>query len=44
MLASMSNNFIQQDASGKKEIVKIGSRKSEVRSWRKTSWKNGAYK
>lgn len=29
MLAKMSNHFIQQD-----EIVKIGSRKSEVR-WRK---------
>jgi hypothetical protein len=36
MLAKMSNKFIQQDAPEKKEIVKIGSRKSEVRSWRKT--------
>jgi hypothetical protein len=36
MLAEMSNNFIHPDAPGKKEIVRIGSRKSEVRSWRKT--------
>jgi hypothetical protein len=32
----MNNYFIQQDAPAKKEIVKIGSRKSEVRSWSKT--------
>jgi hypothetical protein len=35
MLAKMSNHFIQQDAPGKKEIITIGSRKSEVRRYRK---------
>jgi len=31
----MSNNFIQQNAPREQEIVKFGSRKSEIRSWRK---------